>query len=83
VGLRRSLDPRRADVDYVCFCFDQAGWFLINLVEGQLDAVPLGKGKNAEKRRKQQQERLLKRILGMEKGEKAPSFRDPAAMLKS
>lgn len=60
---------------------DQAVWFLDSYVQGELEAVPLGKGKKAEKNRQTQQERLLKRLLGIETANSPGQFRDPAAML--
>jgi len=81
VDLRRSLDPREADPEFVAFCFDQAVWFLESYVQGELDAVPLGKGNNAEKRQKVQQERLLNRLLGISSADTPGQFRDPGAFM--
>lgn len=74
-----SLD---GETDYTLYCFDQAVWYLGSYIQGELDAIPLGKGKNAEKTKSNKQERLLKKLLGLE-GEDAPGrFRDPAEMAK-
>lgn len=68
------------ETDYTIFCFDQAIWYLGSHVQGELDAIPLGKGKNAEKTRKNKQERLLKQLLGIEEKDAPGRFRDPAKM---
>lgn len=51
-----------------------------NWIQGELDAIPPGKGKHADKNRKGKQERLLHQLLGTEP-QKRVMFRDPASML--
>lgn len=70
-----SLDH---ESDFTVFCFDQAIWYLGSYIQGELDAVPLGKGKNAEKTRGKKQERLLKKLLGIDDRDSPGQFRDPA-----
>lgn len=81
MGLRESLSPKSVDLDLICFQFDQACWYLQSYIQGELDAVPLGKGKNAEKNQQKAQERLLNRLLGITTDKSPGQFRDPGMML--
>lgn len=56
--------------------------WLGNDIQGELDNVKLGKGKNAQERRAARQQALLERILFGKKGSTKGRFRDPAEMLK-
>jgi hypothetical protein len=63
---------------YEGFCFDQAVSLVGTSIEGQLDAIEMGKGKNAAKARQAKQEILLKKLLFGDKVKMTKAFRDPA-----
>lgn len=65
---------------YQAYCFDQAVTFAGSYIQNKLDNVKLGKGKNAEKQRKIEQENLLNRLLYGKKSAQ-PQYADPAKML--
>lgn len=62
--------------DYEAYCFDQAVTYCGKYIQAELDQVKLGKGKNAEKMRAQQQQTLLDKLLYG--NTRKQQFRDPA-----